>query len=149
MNPDEEAVEERPAKKLKLASQSVRSRYLLKQNCSQVSGNGNSKSNNKSVQWQLQRYLEYDHGDLNVTSEGEIEEINLFKFWNTVSSELPALAKLARLVLTAPASSAPVERVFSHGGLIFKPNRRSLSDSNLCQLIYLKVNRLKDNISVD
>ena len=61
---------------------------------------------------------------------------------------MPALAKLARLVLSVPASSAPVERVFSHGGIIFRPHRRGMSDANLYELIYLKCNSLKYQVAL-
>ena len=73
-------------------------------------------------------YLSFDHGEIELYADGE-----------------PALAKLANIVLSVPASSAPVERVFSHGGIIFRPHRRRLNDHNLSQLIFLKCNRLKLN----
>lgn len=123
-----------PVKRMKCAS--VKSRYLVKQ----VSG---TTSSARSVRAQLDKYLSYDHGELSVNDKGEVQEINAFDFWASVAQEMPALAKLARLVLSVPASSAPVERVFSHAGLIFRPHRRSMSDTNLSQLIFLKVNRLK------
>jgi len=37
-------------------------------------------------------------------------------------------------------SSAPVERLFSYGGMILSPNRRSLSDTQFESLLLLKVN---------
>nr|XP_047145667.1 uncharacterized protein LOC124818681 [Hydra vulgaris] len=39
-----------------------------------------------------------------------------------------------------PASSAPVERVFSQRGLIMRPNRARLGDEMLSSLVYLKCN---------
>ncbi len=39
-----------------------------------------------------------------------------------------------------PASSAPVERVFSQGGLIMRPHRARLGDEMLSSLVYLKCN---------
>ena len=42
-------------------------------------------------------------------------------------------------VLSAPASSSP-KRVFSQGGLIIKPNRSSMSNDELSNLIFLKCN---------
>ena len=127
---------ETPAKKLKSAS--VKSRYLVQQ----VSG---TPTYSNTVRAQLDKYLTYNHGELSVNEKGEVQEINLFAFWTKTANEMPALAKLARLVLSVPASSAPVERVFSHAGLIFRPHRRSMADSNLSLLIYLKVNRLKSH----
>ena len=62
-----------------------------------------------SVRWQLQKYLE-------ITNNNE----NNFEFWETMENQLPALYKLAKQVLFVPASSAPVERIFSTGGLIMR-----------------------------
>ena len=132
--------DETPAKKPKALS--VRSRYLLKQ----TSCSTRNATTSKSVKSQMQTYLDYDHGEPKITGDGEIEEINSIKFWEQAKSDMPGLAKLAKVVLSIPASSAPVERVFSHGGLIFRPHWRSLADSNLSQLIFLKVNRLKLNL---
>lgn len=42
----------------------------------------------------------------------------------------PALYGLAQNVLSVPASSAPVERDFSHGGLIMRPHRAKLFPTN-------------------
>lgn len=52
----------------------------------------------------------------------------------------PALYALAQNVLSVPASSAPVERVFSHGGLIMRPHRAKLSPQMLECLMFLKCN---------
>ena len=49
---------------------------------------------------------------------------------------MPDLHKLAMTVLSIPASSAPVERAFSRGGIIFSPHRRRLSAHKLSMLIF-------------
>jgi len=41
----------------------------------------------------------------------------------------------------APAMSAPVERIFSQGGLLIRPHRTRLSDKMLCQLMIAKCNK--------
>lgn len=84
---------------------------------------------------QVDRYLNGEFG-LDSSIENPIE------FWISRRTQLPVLSRLALKVLSVPATSAPVERVFSHGGLITKPNRASLSDSNITKLILLKCNRL-------
>jgi len=40
--------------------------------------------------------------------------------------------------MSVPASSAPVEQVFSQSGLIMKPNRARMSDNLLEELVFLK-----------
>lgn len=47
---------------------------------------------------------------------------------------------LLQKVFTVPATSAPVERVFSYGGIIARPHRARLGDDLLSKLVYLKCN---------
>lgn len=51
-------------------------------------------------------------------SEGQ----NALLFWAINQNTLPALFQVAIRALAVPASSAPVERVFSHGGIILRPS---------------------------
>jgi len=39
-----------------------------------------------------------------------------------------------------PATSAPVERIFSHSGLLMWANRIRIGDNMLSQLVYLRCN---------
>ena len=41
---------------------------------------------------------------------------------------------------SVPASSSPIERVFSKGGLILRPHRAKMSDCRVSSLIFLKCN---------
>ena len=61
----------------------------------------------RSIRGQLERYLTWDHGECN----GVIDAVS---FWcnEKVNPDMPGLTKMARRVLSTPASSAPVERVF-------------------------------------
>jgi hypothetical protein len=52
----------------------------------------------------------------------------------------PFLNVLALRLLCVPASSAPVERVFSTSGFIMRPHRSSMSKDLLAKLTFLKVN---------
>lgn len=54
-------------------------------------------------------------------NESANDSENPLKFWVNHSTELPKLACLARQLLVVPATSAPIERVFSHGGIIIRP----------------------------
>lgn len=67
---------------------------------------------------------------------------NSLEFWAMNRHTLPSLFKVAVRVMAIPASSAPVERVFSHGGVIMRPHRSQLSDKVLSNLIFCKCNPL-------
>ena len=60
---------------------------------------------------------------------------------------LNKLFPLAMRTLSVPATSAPVERVFSHGGIIMCPHRAQLSNKLLSNLIFLKCNQLVQKIN--
>jgi len=51
------------------------------------------------------------------------------------------LSKLATKVLCVPATSAPVERVFSQSGFLFRQHRASMSKKMLQMLTMLKCNK--------
>lgn len=57
------------------------------------------------------------------------------------SSIYPTLSKLAMKILSIPATSAPVERVFSQSGFIYRQHRASMTRTTLQQLTMLKCNR--------
>lgn len=67
---------------------------------------------------------------------------DVLSFWSVNRSRLYRLFTLAMRCLAVPASSAPVERVFSHGGIIMRPHRARLSHKMLSNLIFLKCNNL-------
>lgn len=65
------------------------------------------------------------------------------KFWGVDGpgrQKYPLLYNVAKRVLSVPASSAPVERIFSRGGLIVRPHRARISDQMLNILMFLKCN---------
>jgi hypothetical protein len=59
--------------------------------------------------------------------------------WDYVKMQY-SLRKLFEKLLCSPASSAPVERIFSQSGLILRPNRAKMSDTLLENLMFLKCN---------
>ena len=61
-------------------------------------------------------------------------------FWLNYEKEWPELAAYTKAILTVPASSGAVERVFSVGGSILRPSRRRLSDKLFEMLMFLKCN---------
>jgi len=50
------------------------------------------------------------------------------------------LHPLLEKVFATPATSAPVERIFNHSGLLMPPNRARMGDRLLSQLVYLRCN---------
>ncbi|XP_067939459.1 uncharacterized protein [Watersipora subatra] len=64
-------------------------------------------------------------------------------FWDRKREILFKLYSLAQKVLSVPASSAALERIFSHGGILMRPHRASMSDAVLENLIFCKCNRLQ------
>ncbi|CAF4212384.1 unnamed protein product, partial [Rotaria magnacalcarata] len=54
------------------------------------------------------------------------------------SNIYPTLSKLAMKFLSIPATSAPVERVFSQSVFLFRQHRASMTRTTLQQLTMLK-----------
>ncbi|CAF3708139.1 unnamed protein product, partial [Rotaria socialis] len=52
----------------------------------------------------------------------------------------PRLYQLSLKYLPMPATSAPIERVFSQSGFLMRPHRASLTTKNVCLLTFLKCN---------
>ena len=76
------------------------------------------------------------------SEEFEHEQSEVLTFSSTNRSRLSKLFPLAMRVLSVTASSAPVERVFSHGGFIMYPCRSRLGDTMLSNLLFLKCNTI-------
>ena len=55
-----------------------------------------------------------------------------------VFQKFPAIKPVIERLWCVPATSAPVERVFSQSGLILRPNRSRMSDKLLEQNIFEK-----------
>ena len=65
--------------------------------------------------------------------------------WSLIASqsEYAPLMPFFEYIYSAPCTSAPVERIFSHGGIIMRPHRASISDKLLCDLMLSKCNSEK------
>ena len=69
------------------------------------------------------------------------QEANPLQFWKENTSMYPpAMSKLAKRYLSVPASSGPVERLFSIAGKIFRPERCRLTDTVFENLMFIKCN---------
>ena len=61
-------------------------------------------------------------------------------FWKKNAGRFPQLAISATKYLAIPASSAPVERLFSIAGKVFRPDRSRLNDDTFERLMFIKCN---------
>ena len=60
--------------------------------------------------------------------------------WISHASDFPHVARTAKTVLSIPASSAPVERIFSTAGKIFHLEKDRLMTEKFEQLVFIKYN---------
>lgn len=56
------------------------------------------------------------------------------------NDQFKSLQRLVASMYCVPATSAPVERIFSHGGIFMRPHRARMSDSVLSDLVFTKCN---------
>ncbi len=69
------------------------------------------------------------------------QEENPLEFWKVNEMKYPTLAKLVPVHLCIPASSAPVERLFSIAGKVFRPDRCRLKDKTFEELMFIRCNQ--------
>lgn len=60
---------------------------------------------------------------------------------HTDDTKTSGLHQLFEKIFCVPASSAAVERVFSHSGLFLRPHRARMGDKVLCNLTFVKCNK--------
>ncbi|XP_064412856.1 uncharacterized protein LOC135356372 [Latimeria chalumnae] len=72
----------------------------------------------------------------------EISSMNMDDPWRCIRSEqkFQSIVPLLEKVFCIPATSAPVERIFSQSSLIVRPNRAKMGDDLLEKLVFLKCN---------
>ena len=121
----ESVLAEEPVPKKKKESSKLLS-YLFSDTTSAT-----SKASESSLQSEISSYL---------AMPSLQEDDNPLKFWKEQQTVYPHLAKLAARYLSVPASSGPVERLFSIGGKIFRPERCRLTDNNFEKLMNIKCN---------
>ena len=63
--------------------------------------------------------------------------------WSTFAQDMRfiVLHSLLHKVMCVPATSAPVERIFSDGGLFMRPHRARLGQKLLTELVFTKCNK--------
>lgn len=69
-------------------------------------------------------------------------------YWNIFKSDVRFIKmhKVIEKFLCPPASSAAVERIFSHGGLFMRPHRARLGPTVLTNLVFTKCNMHLQNV---
>lgn len=73
-------------------------------------------------------------------SGGTFLSVDPFAFWNERKDKYPFMYNVAVDVLAIPATSAPVERVFSRASFILSRKRHNLEDKKLESELFYKVN---------
>ena len=71
------------------------------------------------------------------------EDDDPLQYWKLSQSQFPELSKLACKHLHVPASSAPVERLFSIAGKVFRPDRSNMTDQRFEMLMFIGCNTRK------
>ena len=79
-----------------------------------------------------------------LTSPTLPEDEDPLSFWKTNKNRFPDMAVLACKYLQTPTSSAPVERLFSIAGKIFRPERCRLSGELFEKLMFIRSNDVCD-----
>ena len=74
----------------------------------------------------------------NLSDTTELE--NALQFWKVKEKEFATLSCLVKKIFSVPATSAPIERVFSQSGKILAALRSRLKPKNLETLVFLKLN---------
>lgn len=110
-----------------------------------------TKLRNKMQARQQQMRIQLQHHDLTPPIKREMlryesfslppKDVNILKWWKDHEKVLPLLAKLAKKVLTIPASSSKSERVFSAGGNFVTKRRNKLAPKKVEDLIMIKENK--------
>ncbi|XP_053385865.1 zinc finger BED domain-containing protein 4-like [Mercenaria mercenaria] len=89
------------------------------------------KRNQSGVIHEVDSYLDEPHLD---------SKEDPLVYWRKNNTAHPSFAKLATKYLSIPATSAPVERLFSIAGKVFRPDKMRLTDKKFETLMILKYN---------
>lgn len=91
---------------------------------------------------ELEEYLQAEGLDIQALNEetGKIEYTNPLVWWKDHADDFPVVAKLARVFLSIPATSAPSERVWSEASQVISAKRASLSKSISSGIMFVKRN---------
>ena len=68
------------------------------------------------------------------------DDNNVFGFWKNNKAKYPTIVKLASIYVAIPPSLAPVERISSIAGKIFRPERCCLTDDHFQNSMFVRYN---------
>jgi hAT family C-terminal dimerisation region len=105
-----------------------------------------SKAVNLKVRFlKRRRIVQHDEFEEYLAAPRAEPETDVLQWWKVNATAYPRLAAMARDYLAIPATSAPVERVFSGGTDLVQPKRGSLSEDTIracmCLKSWLKVSQ--------
>ena len=80
------------------------------------------------------------HDELASPEVTNIDDFDVLKWWKVKEATWPALSKMVKQYMAAPASSAGVERVFSSTGKMHDDLRKSMKDESLKHSLFAKYN---------
>lgn len=89
----------------------------------------------------------YEDEMMNETEPQEMPEA--LKYWKSSKSKFPILAAAALDIISCPMTEVSVERLFSHLNLILSPRRTCLKGDILQDVLFLRVNKRFEGLSVD
>ena len=78
---------------------------------------------------------------MKIKANSEDRRLDPFDYWVKRKEQFPSLSTVACDILATPASTAPVERIFSSGGEVTRGKRNRLTDKNLEREIFLRRNK--------
>ena len=104
---------------------------MLKKCNSQSEEDDEFEENSEKIRREVNRYLKDSRVDISCQP---------LVYWKANKEIYPNLAESSRKYLSAPASSAAPERLFSTAGHVLKSNRLSLKPTNFEGCLFLKKN---------
>lgn len=129
-----------------------RNRQMDQSSSQHSSLNGDETSGQGATNFKKRKLFQYDEDEKSLSPNTEVsptDELTIYlndsnrisslSSWKTNSSS--SLAAVVKQVFSVQASSAPIERVFSHSGLIMSPRRTSMRDELFQSLVFLRVNQ--------
>jgi len=97
----------------------------------QCQNSSKNAPNQTAIDFEVQMYL---------SDVKNFTECDALKFWSTKLSSMPLLSTVAFTILSVPATSAPVERVFSRASIVLDKRRHNLSDEKLEREVFFGFN---------